>query len=179
VIVQKLFELVTQPLGLVNAPLWAAYADAHARRDATFIRVTLRRSLVGTALIASILCFLILLIGPELVNVWLGSKIAIPRDFLAAYGFWIVVSTTGSALAMYLNGVGIVREQVALAIPFIVASAVVKIWAVSQWGLMGLPVATIAVYVTVIVIPYLTFFRERILSPSQNDPGLPTASSSR
>ena len=36
-IVQRLFQFVAQPFSLINAPLWAAYADADTRGDKAFI----------------------------------------------------------------------------------------------------------------------------------------------
>ncbi|MCM4583634.1 flippase, partial [Escherichia coli] len=44
-ITQRLFQISTVPLTIYNIPLWAAYADAHARNDTQFIKKTLRTSL--------------------------------------------------------------------------------------------------------------------------------------
>ncbi len=51
-IVQKLFQLATQPMSMLNAPLWGAYADAHARNEKQFIRKTLKRSMIITGIYA-------------------------------------------------------------------------------------------------------------------------------
>lgn len=37
-ITQRLFQISTVPLTIYNIPLWAAYADAHARNDTQFIK---------------------------------------------------------------------------------------------------------------------------------------------
>jgi len=47
-IAQRLFQFVTQPLAMMNTPLWGAYADAHSKGDFAFIRRTLKVSMLLT-----------------------------------------------------------------------------------------------------------------------------------
>jgi len=48
-LVQRLFQFSSQPMSIMNAPLWGAYSDADARGDKGFIKRTLFLSLRNTS----------------------------------------------------------------------------------------------------------------------------------
>jgi O-antigen/teichoic acid export membrane protein len=161
----RLFQFASQPFAMINAPLWAAYADATVRNDTGFVRQTLKRSFLlsvfGTALLSAIL----MIVGPALASAWTHGTIIIPVQVLVLVATWTVIEAGGTSFSMYLNGTGIVREQAWTVAAFCVVALPLKLWAVSQAGISGLFAATILSYAVTVIVPYLTVFRRRLLEP--------------
>lgn len=164
-IVQRMFDLVAQPLAIMNAPLWAAYADALARRDRAFIVQTLRRSMRYTAIAATLGVALLLMGYPLLLRVWLHEPPAVAFGFVAAVALWTLIQALGNAWAMYMNGCSLVRPQVLVVVPFACLSLALKWWWLPWLGVMAIPLATVLSYLLCTVVPFLTVFRRAILEP--------------
>jgi O-antigen/teichoic acid export membrane protein len=146
-IVQRLFQLTTQPLSIFNAPLWGAYADANSRNDRAFIRKTLKISLVGTLVIVFILASGIFLSHSWLIEKWSQSNIFAPIAFVAAYALWSVIQSFGNAFGIFLNGTGIIKQQVKAVTLFIIIAFPAKIIMTEYFNLVGLMLATVIAYV--------------------------------
>ena len=164
----RLFQFASQPFAMLNAPLWAAYADATARHDTRFVRQTLKRSflisILGTATLSGVLLFA----GPTLVSAWTQGAIVVPTYVLELFAVWTILDAAGSAFGVYMNGTGIVREQVWVVAAFCVLALPLKLFAASQAGTGGLLAATILSYAIAVIGPYTTVFRQRILAPFTN-----------
>lgn len=145
-IAQRLFQFVTQPLAMMNSPLWGAYADAHAKGDVAFIRRTLRASMLLT-LGVSMLGVTILFFNSEwLLHYWTGGNVLVPTLLLGLVALWTVLESCGVAFAMFLNGVQVVKQQVIVVSIFCVFVLPLKIWGVNSVGLIAIPLATMTVY---------------------------------
>ncbi len=166
----RLFQFASQPIAMMNAPLWAAYADATARNDVRFIKLALKRSFLVSALGAATLSSVLLFAGPALVSTWTHGTIVVPTRVLALFAVWTVLDATGNAFAMYLNGTGIVREQVWVVIAFCVVALPLKLFAASEAGASGLLAAAIVSYGIAVIGPYATVFRDRVLRPITDRP---------
>ncbi len=157
-VVQRLFQLATQPLAIMNAPLWGAYADAHVRNDRLFIRKTLKKSMSITLAGATLGAILLLVFHPWLIEKWTHGTIVVPLLFVATYAVWVILEACGNAFAMFLNGTGIVKQQISVVMLFVVLALPLKFMLVGSMGLMALPLATIAAYVISHVGLYGLFF---------------------
>ena len=162
-IVYRLFQFVTQPLSILNAPLWGAYADAHSRADKSFIRRTLKTSLIGTGGFCFAGAAIMLLAGERLAEVWTGNTVNISLVLLAAYGSWAILDATGNALAMFLNGCGIVKPQVFTVIVFVMLSIPAKIFVISNYGLEAMIVGQALIYLLITSVFYGAIFRKPLL----------------
>lgn len=163
-IVQKLFQFATQPMYMMNAPLWAAYADAHARDEKTFIRKTLNASLLHTGGYALVAVIILVIAGEYLVRIWTGNEIQISTSLLLAYGCWAILEALGNALAMFLNGCGIVRQQVINVIVFSVVSIPIKFFMINNYGLVSMIVGEVMTYVTLTLIFYGLVYRKALIN---------------
>ena len=161
----RLFQFASQPFAMMNTPLWAAYADATARRDVTFVRQTLKRSFLVSLFGSAFVCSALFVAGPSLIAVWTHGSIVVPTQVLALLAIWTVLETGGNAFGIYLNGVGIVREQVWVVGAFCLVALPLKLYAASQAGASGLVAASIVVYVIAVIGLYATVFRQRVLNP--------------
>jgi O-antigen/teichoic acid export membrane protein len=164
-IVQRMFDFVAQPLAIMNAPLWAAYADASARRDHAFIAHTLHRSMRYTAVTATLGVTLLVVAYPTLLRLWLHEPPAVALGLVAAVALWTLIQALASAWAMYMNGCSLMRPQVLVVVPFACLSLALKWWWLPRLGLIAIPLATAASYLLCSVVPYLTVFRRTILAP--------------
>lgn len=158
-LVQRLFQFVVLPLGIINAPLWSAYADAHARNDRAFIKKTLRSSLVNSTVLAIAGVVIIDLLSSRIFALWLKGASDIPFPVVLTYGIWAIFLVSGTAFATFLNGVGEIRIQVVTVLLFCLATLPLKFTVVPIYGLTGLIGVTILTYLVTVALPYLLAFR--------------------
>lgn len=150
---EKLFGIISLAVATAVGPLWPAYGEAIARGDLPWVRQTLKRSLLMAALFSAGAAGLLLLVGPWLIGLWVGPKLEVPAPLLWSLGLWKTFEGVGFALAMFLNGGGLLRYQVITA--WLMAGAVLalKPLLVLQLGLAGAPLATALVYGAVTLLP--------------------------
>lgn len=164
-VAQRLFLFASQPVSILSGPLWAAYADAHAKGERRFIQKTLLRSFLLSIAVVTGLSVVLLIFGSRIVAYWTENTVAVPWILLLAFAAWTPLEAAGVVLGVYLNGVGIVREQVIVVVCFCVVAVPAKIFAAMHAGAFGLVAATTVVYAITVVGLYGTVFRKRILAP--------------
>jgi O-antigen/teichoic acid export membrane protein len=174
-VVQRLFQFASQPAAVLNAPLWAAYADAHARGDTSSVRRTLVRTACWCVLGGAVVCALLWSAGPGIIRFWTQGAVSIPEALLALYAAWVVIEIAGTVFGTYLNGNGVVREQFIVVTVFCLAALPLKAWATLQFGATGLVAATICSYSVVVIGMYTTVFRRQVLKPLRRQPTPPQA----
>lgn len=162
-VVQRLTQLISQPLGMINAPLWGAYADAAARREHAFIKSTFKKS-IGITFFAS-LCGAICLIifGQQVIAVWTIGELKPSTSLLIVMAIWLVFESSGNALGILLNALDIVKQQVFVVGVFVAIAIPLKISLASNFGAVGLVTAGILAYAVTTIIGYGIIFRKDIL----------------
>ena len=145
-ITQRLFQLSSMSIGMLHAPLWGAYADANARKDKAFIRITLFRSFKVTAFLSMLGVSILLIFNKQILQLWLTNDIAIPLAFLCAFGIWSILESMGGALSTFLNGIHIVKPQLMSVLLFIAISLPLKLLLIKDYDILAIPVATIVGY---------------------------------
>lgn len=164
-VLQRTFMLVQVSLAILNAPLWAAYADARAHGETSFIRGLLLRSL-SLSLLASVLgCGILIVAGDIVVKIVSNGAVELATTALMLMGAWTILEAVGNAFAMYLNGTGAIRPQAIAGITLAVVSVPLKAIAVIHFGLEGLLLAMSTTYVLIVVVPFMTIFRAECLEP--------------
>jgi O-antigen/teichoic acid export membrane protein len=150
---ERLFSLVTMALGLFLAPLWPAYGEAIARGDTAWVRRTLLRSTTTAVLVSAVCCCALVLLGPTLIKLWVGSAIQAPLGLLLGLALWKVIEAGGTALAVFLNGAHVVRSQVILASLTAGSALALKVLLVGRLGVSGAVWATICAYLVFTAVP--------------------------
>ena len=158
-VVQRLFQFVTFPLMILNAPLWPAYAHASSSGDTGFIQSTLQKSFFYTLIAATLIAILISVFSSQILMVWLHRDVLIPIMLLLAYGVWAIVEASGNAYAMFLNGLNLMRIQLLTNIGFIAIAIPLKYLLIDKIGLVGLPMGTLIAYFLAIFLPYALFLK--------------------
>lgn len=161
-IIQRLFQLVTQPMNVMNAPLWGAYADAHSKGDKKFIQKTLKRSLMFTGIFSFIGVAIILLVGKRLVEIWTGSVLEVSLVLLLAYGVWAIFDAFGNALGVFLNGCSVMKPQIFTTVIFALCSLPIKYIMASVYGIPSMMVAQTIIFVALTYFFCGIIFREKL-----------------
>ncbi len=158
---QRMFALITMISGMLVAPLWPAYGEAISRGDVSWVRHTLRTSLISVLVVSSITSCLVLLLSQTLIHWWVGERIHPPFLLLLGLAVWSVLSCCGDAVASFMNGAEIIRFQVIVASVFGAGCVITKVILVQHLGITGVPWATIISYVVLTALPcalYLPHF---------------------
>lgn len=161
-VTQRLFQFVTLPLAMMNAPLWSAYADAHARGDKKFILRTLKKSMLLTAGFTIIGGGLLFVLSQQLIGWWTKGAISVPLAFVLMFFAWTFCETLGNAFAMMMNGCGVVTPQVMSVILFVTLAIPLKIILIHN-GLIFLIAATFFSYILAVPIFYAALARKHLI----------------
>jgi O-antigen/teichoic acid export membrane protein len=164
---QRMFALVTMMSGMLVAPLWPAYSEAFSRGHLDWVRRTLRRSLLLVILLASTASTVLLIASHHLIHWWVGSRVNPPFLLLLGLAIWTVVACSGDALAMFMNGVELMKFQVIVAAIFGAGCLAVKILLVRRFGIIGVPWATLAAYLLLNSLPCAIFVPNFFRNPRQ------------
>ena len=159
---EKIFGFIPMILSTILAPLWPAYGEAVARRDIGWVQQSLKRSFVFACAFSLSCSILLFLLSPWLVQHWVGNSVVLSTGVLAALSLWKVLEGSGLALAMFLNGAGIIKFQLVTACLMAAAAFAIKPYLVGTWGIAGAPASTALVYLVIVLIP-LAFYLPRVL----------------
>jgi O-antigen/teichoic acid export membrane protein len=152
-VASKIIDGLGMVCALFLTPLWPAYADAHARGEKAWIVRTLFLSLGTTAVVAVAVSLVLVAVSRPLILLWVGPQIPYSLALIAVCAAWGVIKTTGSALAMFLNGVGMIGFQAVTATIFSIAVVAAKVEFARAFGIIGVPLALSIVYLATNALP--------------------------
>jgi O-antigen/teichoic acid export membrane protein len=162
-IVQRLYQFISQPMAIINGPLWGAYADAQAHKDRTFIVSTLINSLLLTATCSIVGGGLLFLMSHKLITLWTKGLVAVPVTFVFMFFIWTICDTIGNAFAMMMNGCGIVREQVIAVLLLTTIALPVKLIVINNFGLTEMLFSYTVMYCLVALLVYGFFYKKTLI----------------
>jgi O-antigen/teichoic acid export membrane protein len=161
-IVLKLYGVILILVNIYVAPLWPAYAEAHAKNDHAWISKTLKKSFiiccVGAATAGVILTYSYGLI----TSMWLGAAQDVSVSLLISMAVWISLVCAGAAGSMFLNGLQIYRFQLWCALSFVVLMLTAKWLLVPLCGLEAIPVIGALAFIVTHLLPYGWFIPRSI-----------------
>jgi O-antigen/teichoic acid export membrane protein len=149
----RVFMFAPSLLGLFLLTLWPAYTEALARKDADWVKRTLRRSVVvavGGALVASLA---LLVTGSPLIRFFTGGQVNPPVALMLGAAIWAVVNAAFNAVAMLMNAASIVLFQVVTAVVMALGSVVLSILFANWFGVSGIVWGTLVAYTVLAAIP--------------------------
>lgn len=164
---QKLFGFIGTILAMLLAPLWPAYGEAIARGDHSWVRRTLRQSIILSLCSATLMSLILVSIGHLLIAAWVGPIVVAPFSLMVGFGVWKVVEAGGAALAAFLNGAHIVNAQIAVSIATCAAAVFGKILLIQLIGISGAIWATVAAFLIFAALPYSLLLR-KFIATTQN-----------
>lgn len=162
-ITQRLFLFISQPLGVINAPLWGAYADAHTRGEKTFIRTTLQNSMKLTFATSLGSALALCLASTWIIRHWTKGNIEVPLLLLAIYATWSVMDASANCFSMFMNGCNIIAPQIWGVLSLCTISIPLKIYLVQQHGLTAMTTGFTIFFSINLLLFYGLIFRKQIL----------------
>jgi O-antigen/teichoic acid export membrane protein len=162
-VVQRIYLIATQPMLILNGPLWPAYADADARNDRAFIRKTLAAAGLVTLLYSMVSVSVLAWFSEPLIQFWTASIVSPSPDLVYALGGWAVVAAIANCFAMFMNGVGALRPQVVAVTIIVVVGVPLKFLVIRSFGISAMVAAFAAFFVITLGILYGFSFRAHIM----------------
>lgn len=153
----KLAGMTSIVLSLLLLPLWPAYGEAVSRGDISWVQSTLFRSLAFSTSIAVVSALALVLFGKEVVAVWAGPSVVPSYSLLLGLGVWSILSAAGNAVAMLLNGTGIIKFQVVCASIMAVGALMLKITLAHSIGVAGIAWGTVIAYFVFVAVPMAVY----------------------
>ena len=161
-IAQRLFQFSILGLYMINGPLWGAYADANARQDKDFIRITLYRSMKLTFILSILSIAIIIIFNEFILEIWLANKVIIPLSFLLAFACWTFMENMSGAFGLFLNGMHIVKPQLVSVALFVSTSLLLKLLLIEKYGIIVVPLATAFAYLMSTAVLYRFIYIKEI-----------------
>jgi O-antigen/teichoic acid export membrane protein len=161
-IVSRLYEGMILLVAVFVTPLWPAYAEAAARGDFAWARQTFIRSMGITAVTMAVVVGSIVVASKAITSAWVGDATDYSLLLFGVYGAWAILKSAGNTLAVFLNGMNLLRSQTVLAVLFAIACVFAKIQLTPILGLTGVPIALSLTYVFIVLLPYALLLRRII-----------------
>jgi O-antigen/teichoic acid export membrane protein len=158
----KLFFLAPMLLSFVLTPLWPAYRESFARGDVAWVKRTLRRSIILTALVTIPSSAALVLAGPLLLHLWVGSAVHPTLLLLLGLGTWAIMYTFNGPISMLLNGANMIGFEATCSILMAIANVTISILLVQRIGVSGAVYGSVIAQLIFIVIPD-TWYVRRLL----------------
>jgi O-antigen/teichoic acid export membrane protein len=167
----KLFALAPMLLSFALTPLWPAYRESMARGDGAWVKRTLRRSIILAALVNIPSTVVLVIAGPFLLNLWVGSAVHPTLLLLLGLGAWAIMNTLNGPFAMLFNGANVVGFQAVCATLMAIANVAISIFLVQRIGVSGAVYGSVIAQTIFVLIPGLWYMRRllRRLSASQSE----------
>lgn len=170
----RLFAVVPILVGLALGPLWPAYAVAKAQGDIQWVRRTMVRSLVAAASVAALIGAALTVFGSFIIRAWVGDTVAVSTSLMAGLAVWTAMSAVGSAQAVALNGMGVLRIQAVCAAAATTLAVIAKIAMVRRFGVEGVVWSTVPIYLLVVLLPGAAAARHHLHAVSASCRGAKT-----
>lgn len=151
---QKYFTPVTLLAALILTPLWPAYAEALAAGDKQWVKKVFVRTIRYFIFFAISASFLLVIAAPFVLKLWVGEQVVANFWLLVGLGVWAICDLIGRTVSMFLNGVGLIKEQFWIAIVFVPICLGLKAMFAHWWGVSAIPFATVLAYLIVHLVPY-------------------------
>jgi O-antigen/teichoic acid export membrane protein len=171
----KLFSLAAMVTSFFITPLWPAYTEALQRQDHPWIRQTLSRSLLLATGASVALSGCLVFWGNRIIHLWAGNGIDASPLLLTGLGIWGVVVPVSSTLAMFLNGLSVMRFQVVVAIAGAPANLALSVYLTRRIGISGVVYGSILSQAILVLVPYYwyvhRYFKRGLPGGAQNAHG--------
>lgn len=149
----KLFGYTSLIQTLAFSHVWAAYADAFARKDFSWIRRTFLQnislSLTSTIFFAVLLLFL----ARPCIKIWAGGVAVPPIDLCFWMAAWSVINAFTSPIGCLLAAAARLNAQMMYSAAATLANVGLSIVLIKQWGITGAIAGTVIAYLVFVCGP--------------------------
>lgn len=167
---QKLFSSVTAIVTMALGPLWPAYGEAIARDDVRWVRRVFMGSLWFVLAFSILLCALLGVAGPWILNVAVGRSLHAPIALIAALAIWGVVNSISVVVSVLLNGASILGQQTWLAVIVGVSNLAIFIFLTRHFRVIGVCLGSILTQLLITFPKYVVLIRRLFARLSAMNP---------
>lgn len=161
-ICMKLFLIAPMVLSLLYTPLWPAYREAFISGDIQWVKRIFFKSIRWSLLVSIPSAIILFFAGAKIIEIWVGQDSVPSNNLLMGCSIWLVFSCLGAALAVFLNGIEIVKMQIIMATLSGVMNIILSIWLISQIGIAGAVFGSVISYFAFTLIPCFFIIRNII-----------------
>ncbi len=104
-VANSIFNLPIMVIGLFTAPLVPFVTREFAKGNLAWIRSSLKKVLILSALVCLGTLILVFL-SPYIYRIWLGDKIEVPFQLTVLIGFYTIINVLVNPLSSFMNAIG-------------------------------------------------------------------------
>ena len=157
-IAYQLFYTGMVIFSIITAPFWSAYTEAITKKDFTWIKNSIHK-LNKIWLLFVVAIIIVLLFSPIIFKLWVGKTVQIPFSLSISFALYVAILSWTSIYAQFLNGTGIIRIQLYIAIIQFITNIPLAIFLakVLDLGTVGVIMATnINLLLAAVILPLQT-----------------------
>jgi O-antigen/teichoic acid export membrane protein len=158
-VVFKLYSIFTIFHGMILIPLWPAFSNAYAHGDFNWIRNSIKKQLF-LFVIFSIASLCMILLGPYIVNLWIGTEIKVDKSIFYFFSLYILVSVWSNIFAYFVNSINRINLQVVTSVVAAFINIPLSVYFIKRldFGVEGVVLATaISLSIYAILGPIQTY----------------------
>ena len=141
VVAQKIFMLVGSLSAVAYGAIWAAFGNAMALGDVAWMRQAYRRVVTAMILMYVGLLLVMMAVGQKLLGLWVGAEAVPTWTLLMTTALFFFVRDWCGLHATLLNGLNVVKAQIAPAILNAVLYLGFAVVLLKRVGVTGMPLA--------------------------------------
>lgn len=141
----RVFGVIGTAVSVLTVPLWPTSSHAVASGDLEWVTRSTRRLSIVTPAIVGLVSVAGAVLGPTLINSWLGGKVHVEPMLLWGFALWNVAQAVVGPAFMVQNAVGVLKPQI-IGYAVLVILVPVKWLAVTTIGTTWVPFVTTAGY---------------------------------
>ena len=157
--VYKVFNMVVQIHAIIIMPMWSAYTEAATRKDMVWIRKTMRRINLITALLSVGVIIGIFLFEP-LAAIWLQKRLVYGKPLIITVAIYMIAQMIGNNYSSFLCGVGHIKVSTIISAIGAIMNIPLSIFFAQSCNmkLAGIILGSLVVMmISVIVLPIVTY----------------------
>jgi O-antigen/teichoic acid export membrane protein len=104
-VANRLFATAQSFFTIITTPFWSAFTDANALKDYKWIKKSIK-SLMKIWVLFTIGVLIIWILSPEIIHLWIGSKVNIPLMLSLQFAIQTIIATFQSPFVFYIYGSG-------------------------------------------------------------------------
>lgn len=158
----RAYSALSSLLWAATRVLWPAFADAHHRGEAAWVRRVLLSSILLALGVTSLIGGILTFAAPGLIGAWTGQQVRPSLSLSAGLSVWLTIGTAGNVVAMFLTATNDLSLQLRLASLNAVVNVAVSILLSRAIGVPGLIWGTVVAYVSCVLVPYSFAVRDRL-----------------
>jgi O-antigen/teichoic acid export membrane protein len=140
----RLFQIIAVALTMINAPLWPAYAEAYAKGNGSWVVATFRKSIALNLLFGGGAAIILVSASKWVFPLWIGSAVTPPLVLLAWIAIRRLMEALYNACNNMMNAIDMITLQIAFGCAMASSAMLLRVWLVSPFGIIGVPIAVTA-----------------------------------